>query len=151
MERRSSLCMIHTSVCTVQHCTIVKISYSKLHHKTYPWKYFNNLHYLHANLKVLYWYTTHWKHYSHLWHESYNCPELSMANVGTIGSHLPGHAGPSGCSDNWNVRRSETMLFVYKAEYFPFSAQQNIYEYHYCGVPITEDSDKWLPTVRHGS
>ena len=39
---------------------------------------------------------------------------------------------------NWNVRF---------AEHFPFSAQQNIYEYHYFGVQISEYLDNWLPIV----
>ena len=44
------------------------------------------------------------------------------------------------------------MEFVYKAEHFPFTTQQNTYKYHYFGVHISEDSDdwssnKWPPTV----
>ena len=35
------------------------------------------------------------------------------------------------------------MLFVYKAAYFPFNAQQNIQEYHYFGVQISKDLDNW--------
>ena len=49
-----------------------------------------------------------------------------------IGSHSSKHAGTKGCSDNWNVCISEKIIFVYKAE-------QNIYEYHYFGVRISED------------
>ena len=43
---------------------------------------------------------------------------------------------------------SKTILFVYKAEYFPFNAQQNIYEYHYFGCSDKWSLDKWLPTVQ---
>ena len=43
--------------------------------------------------------------------------------------HLSEHAGTKECS-YWI---SETIQFVYKAEHFPFNAQQDIYEYHYFG------------------
>ena len=32
------------------------------------------------------------------------------------------------------MRISETTLFDHKADYFPFNAQQNFYEYHYLGA-----------------
>ena len=35
--------------------------------------------------------------------------------------------------DIWNVQIRETTLFECKANYFPFSARQNFYEYHYFG------------------
>ena len=58
-----------------------------------------------------------------------------IASFDTVGSHLSKHFGTRGRSDNWI---SETILVVYKAEYFPFNAQQTIYEYHYFGC-----SDEW--------
>ena len=36
---------------------------------------------------------------------------------------------------------NDTILFGYKADYF-FNVQQNIYEYHYLGVWLSEDLDK---------
>ena len=56
----------------------------------------------------------------------------------TVGNQLPEHAGTKGCSDNWNVWISETMMFVYKAQHFPFNAQQNVYQYYYF-----RGLDKW--------
>ena len=50
-----------------------------------------------------------------------------FSHLSTVGSHSSKHAGTKGCSI------SETILFVYKTEHFPFNAQQNIYEYHYMG------------------
>jgi len=58
-----------------------------------------------------------------------------------VGSHLSEHTGTKGCSDNWNVRLSETILFVYKEEYFPFNAQQISMNIIILGVQISEDSD----------
>ena len=38
-----------------------------------------------------------------------------------------------------NVWINETMLIVYITEHFPFNAQQNVCEYHYLGVWISEN------------
>lgn len=54
--------------------------------------------------------------------------ELSITrNMITVGSRLSECPGTKGCLDNWNVRMSERILFVYKVVYFPFNAQQNKY------------------------
>ena len=37
---------------------------------------------------------------------------------------------------------NDTILFGYKADHFPFNVQQNIYEYHYLGVWLSEDLDE---------
>ena len=65
----------------------------------------------------------------------YNTPFL-----GTVEVTYTNMLGPRDVQMNWNVRMnwnvwvSETTLFVYKGEHFPFNAQQNIYEYHYLWV-----------------
>ena len=48
-------------------------------------------------------------------------------------SLYPNMLGPKGVQITEMYSRSEAMLFVCKAEHFPFNAQQNIYEYHYFG------------------
>ena len=52
---------------------------------------------------------------------------MFLSQLSTVGSHSSKHAGTKGCSI------SETILFVYKTEHFPFNAQRNIYEYLYIG------------------
>ena len=42
-----------------------------------------------------------------------------------VGSHLSKHVGTGGLLDNNQI--NETIPFVYKAEHFPFNAQQNIF------------------------
>ena len=45
----------------------------------------------------------------------------------TVGSHFSEHAGTERCLDNWNVRISETILLVYKAEHFPLFVTLSIW------------------------
>ena len=49
----------------------------------------------------------------------------------TAGSHLSEHAGTKGHLNNWISK----ILFVYKAEHFPFNAQQK-HEYHYISLDM---------------
>ena len=79
------------------------------------------------------------------------CTPKALVKSRYSGNHLPKHIGTRGCSDNWNVWITDTILIVCKAEHF---LQRNSYEYHYFGVRISEDSDswssdKWFPTVTH--
>ena len=55
---------------------------------------------------------------SHIVHEN----EVAIQYTGI--TNYPNMLGPR------DVQITETILFVYKAEHFPFNAQQNIYEYH---------------------
>ena len=48
--------------------------------------------------------------------------EVAIQYIGI--TNYPNVLGPRG------VQITETIQFVYKAEHFPFNAQQNIYEYH---------------------
>ena len=49
----------------------------------------------------------------------------SEAKSHAVGSHLSKHVGTGRFLDNNQM--SETIPFVYKAEHFPFNAQQNIF------------------------